>query len=97
MDIPNRHIPLTEFVARNEDRPSPGETRGEVERQLPDDVSDEEFEEEVERAYHDLVQNWWSTMLLNTVELEGHKVEVEWVDGDEPLGLHLYFRDRDLL
>jgi hypothetical protein len=65
--------------------------------ELPDDVSEEEFEEEVERSYNALIENWWSTMLLNAIEVEGHKIDIEWMDGDEQLGLHLYLRNKDLL
>ncbi|WP_224333506.1 hypothetical protein [Haloprofundus halobius] len=97
LEVPDRYIPISKFVERVENRPSPVETRHEVELQLPDDVSDEEFEEEVARDYHALVENWWSSILLTAVDVDGHTIDIEWMDGDEPLGLHLYFRDKDLL
>ena len=97
LEVPDRYIPISKFVDRVEDRPSPVETRYEVELELPDDVSEEEFEEEVERSYHALIENWWSTMLLNAIEVEGHKIDIRWTDGDEPLGLRLYFRSKNLL
>lgn len=90
-NYPDRYVPITKFVDRVESIATKRDIRHEVEKYAPDDLTDEEFEDYLDEEFAPVLANWWSTMLLPEIELDGHRVDIEWMDGDEQFSEHMYF------
>lgn len=95
-DLPKRYLPLSEFLQKTTNV-SWGDTKEEVLSNRADlSEDDDQFEEVVETDHRDVLTDWWRDMLRSSIDVCGCPIEVNWVDGEDPLDLRQYFRNRNV-